>query len=138
MKNWKKPEARIEVFEANDVIAACWSINCAIPAESGGVKGYDPFKPGDEGNLHRAEHCGSADGFAFVFDESGTVPKGLLHIKAGSTNNKTALPCTIYTDESFTVVRDISTVQAGELIYFTTVNGRTWHHHGTVQAGNHS
>ncbi len=137
MKKWKKPEAKIELFEANEVIAACWSVSCAIPAESGGTQGFDPFKQGDTGNLHRADHCGAADGFTFEFDENGT-PTKLVHVKAGSTNNKTPLGCKIYTDSSFTVERPVSTVQAGELIYFTTVNGRTWHHHGTVQSGNHS
>ena len=137
MKTWNKPQAKLELFQANEYVAACLTLSCSLPAENGGKAAYDPFRPGDNGNLHRPDHCGAADGFEFILDANGT-PVGLSHVKAGSTNNTKPLACQFFTDSSYTVPRDISTIQAGDLIYWTTVNGRTWHHHGTVRSGNHS
>ena len=137
MKKWTQPLAKVEKFEANEYVAACWTVSCSIPAED--PNGYDPFRIGDTGNLHRAQYCGAADAFVVNVDDNG-IPYGLTEIKAGSTGGKRALGSTIYTDGSFTSVRDISTVQIGETIYFATSNGgRTWHHHGTVVSSeNHS
>lgn len=135
MKTWIQPAAIVEKFVANEYVAACWSVSCQVPYESD--RGWDPFKPGDTGNLHRKDHCGAEDGFEVITDENGNATD-LIHVKAGSTNNTISLKTNIYWDESFTSERDISTVTPGETIYFTTVNGgRTWYHHGEVKA-NHS
>lgn len=46
------------------------------------------------------------------------------------------LVCTIYTNESYKTKRDVSSVQVGETIYWTTTasDGRVWNHRGTVYA----
>ena len=46
------------------------------------------------------------------------------------------LTCTIFTNEGYDTVRDVSTVQIGNTIYWTTTasDGRTWNHMGTVFA----
>ena len=129
MKTWTQPRAEVEKFVPNEYVAACWEVHCLVPYEVEG--GYDAFNPGDTQNLHRAEHCGAEDGFVVETDDNGT-PTGLYHVKAGSTNNTRDLPCTVYTDSTYTTPRDVSSIQQGETIYFTTVNGRTWHHYGTV------
>ena len=141
MKKWEQPKAEVQLFVANEYVAACWSVSCSIPYEekyATGIsgKGYDPFKLNDMNNLHQAAHCGAEDAFELELDEAGN-PVKLWHVKAGSTNNQHDLECKIYTDSSYKVLRDIRSVSLGETIYFTTVNGRTWHHHGTVQQ-NHS
>ena len=46
------------------------------------------------------------------------------------------LTCTIFTDERYDTVRDVSTVEVGNIIFWTTTasDGRTWNHKGTVFA----
>ena len=44
------------------------------------------------------------------------------------------LACILYTDGRYNELRDISTVQERDMIYWTTQasDGRTWNHRGTV------
>ena len=46
------------------------------------------------------------------------------------------LVCSIFWDEDFTQSRDVSSVNVGDTIYWTTTasDGRTWNHKGTVFA----
>lgn len=137
MKTWEKPQATVEHFLANEYVAACWSVSCDVPYETD--RGYDPIVTNNTSNLHQKKYCGAEDAFEVVTDEEGN-PKELIEIskRAGSTGGTKSLGTVIYEDAAFSIKKDISTVQPGQLIYFTTSNGgRTWYHHGTVRA-NHS
>ena len=52
------------------------------------------------------------------------------------TDGLGTLGCTIYWDENYTRQRDVSTVEVGNTIYWTTSadDGRTWNHMGKVFA----
>ena len=125
---WEKPTAKLEKFVANEYIAGCMNIACDVPGEGE----YDPFDTAhkDRNNLHRAQFCGSASANLISTDDNG-IPFALTHTKAGSTGGR-PLACAVFADASYTTPRDISTIQPGDFIYWTTVNGKTWHHHGTV------
>ena len=132
MKIWKKPEARMEAFEANDVIAACYFVQCLYAGENGG---HDIMKPDSNNVLHRygAGNCGEANGSEVFTDKDGNI-EHMVHYKKGNF----VRPCTVYEDAGYSTLK--TTVTDGELIYFTTSDGKnTWYHRGnTVQNGNHS
>ena len=46
------------------------------------------------------------------------------------------LTCTIFKNEWYNTKRDVSTVEVGDIIFWTTTasDGRTWNHKGTVFA----
>ena len=128
MITWKKPEARIEMFEANDVIAACYYVQCLVP-------GGKPFGYDSSNNKHEADHCGDVQGSELKTDENDNIVWMFHNKKSGSTG-----ACAIYEDAGYSTPK--TTAKDGEMIYFTTTseNGRTtWRHYGKAAlAGNHS
>ena len=127
MRTWEQPLATVEKFIANEYVAACWGVKCD-------VVGDDPVKA--DGVTHRAQFCGDPEHYQIHLNDSN-IPDSMTEIK---TDNLGDLPCTLYTDESYSTVKDISTVKATDYIYWTTSSGnRTWHHHGPVSGTtNHS
>ena len=56
-------------------------------------------------------------------------PFRMDEIKSGATGG--TLNTKFYTDNTYTVIKDISTISVGERIYWTTENkGQVWHHTG--------
>ena len=136
MKTWTQPVATVQPFEANEYVAACWNVTCSVPAEQGVASAWDPLAPGDGHLTHRSQFCGDPTHYQIILD-SNNIPINMVEIQ---TDNLGDLTCTLFTDGSYSTIRDISTVTAGEYIYWTTSSGsRTWHHRGTVQgSSNHS
>lgn len=123
-RNWVQPMAVVQKFVANEYIAACWGVKCdSTEKESASV-------------YHRGEFCGTGDHYQIKLDDNN-VPVSMTETKTDTLGD---LPCTIYTDASYTTRRDLSGIQAGDYIYWTTSAGnRTWHHHGSVSGlSNHS
>lgn len=127
---WESPRIFIQEFEANEYVAACWGVGCnweeANVYEHTHKNDIKPFNC-----THGADNCGlvanqvikdyNNDGIADAMIETGT-------------NNLGDLVCTIYTNEQYTTIKDISTVKSGDYIYWTTSasGGRVWHHQGSV------
>lgn len=85
------------------------------------------------GVTHTWDHCGnSSNQVIYDYDEDGTAD---AMIETG-TDGLGNLNCTIYLDEKYSDERKVSTVQVGDIIYWTTKasDGRTWNHKGTVFA----
>ncbi len=135
-KTWKKPEAKLELFQANEVIAACLNLQCLVPTENGG---FDPVHPegssGANNFLHSPNNCGAADGTVVVTDENNNIVSIEHTKKRGSTG-----ACATFADSSFSTPK--STLVEGEMLYWITVSAdgnKSWRHHGVAQlAGNHS
>ena len=86
-----------------------------------------------KGVTHTSDHCGNSSN-QVIFDDNddGTADR---MIETG-TDGLGDLSCTIYWNGSYETVRNVSTVNIGDTIYWTTTasDGRTWNHRGTVFA----
>lgn len=125
---WIQPLATVQKFVANEYIAACWGVSCdSTEKESASV-------------YHRSNYCGDPNHYQITLDDNG-VPISMVEVQTDTLGD---LPCTVFTDSSYTNVRDISSIEKGDYIYWTTsasINKKncTWHHHGTVSTTtNHS
>ena len=136
MKNWVMPEAKVEKFVSNEYVAACWGVTCSVPAEAGVASAYDPVGSPDPHVTHRQQFCGDPLHYQIELDENGT-PINMIEVQTDGLGD---LPCTVYTDGSYSSIRSLATINAGEYIYWTTSSGgTTWHHRGTVSGStNHS
>lgn len=138
-KIWTKPMATVEEFAANEYVAACWGISCDH-GERGGQNGAaDPINGNGIYNRHRkmnnGQGCGWLDNQA-VTDRTG-VEGQFTVIELNSPTGVRELPCTLYgTDSTYRAEVDylnLSEIQDGMTIYWTTSNGGiTWHHQGQI------
>ena len=130
IKRWETPRIAVEKFEANEYVAACWGVKCDVDW----ANDYE-LREGDyhNGVTHDNAHCGSASN-QVIFDDNndGTADR---MIETG-TDGLGDLECAIYWDENYRRSRPVSTVEVGDVIYWTTQagDGRTWNHKGTVMA----
>lgn len=129
-KSWETPKAMVEEFEANEYVAACWGVKCDVDWSN-----HYELKQGDYGNgvTHASDHCGNSSN-QVIFDDNddGTADR---MIETG-TDGLGDLSCTIYMNENYNEIRNVSTVKIGDTIFWTTraSDGRTWNHKGTVFA----
>lgn len=130
MREYVTPRMTGETFAANEYIAACWGVKCNVDW----ANDYEWWQ-GDyrNGVTHDAAHCGNSSN-QVIFDDDGDKI-GDRMIETG-TDGLGDLECSIFWDRNFTQPRDVSTVQIGNTIYWTTTasDGRTWNHMGTVFA----
>ena len=130
MKRWIKPRTEVQVFEANEYVAACWGVKCDVDWSNG----YE-WRQGDYSNgvTHDGAHCGNSSN-QVIFDDNGDGIADRM-IETG-TDGLGDLNCTIYENQYYNSRRDVSTVKIGDLIYWTTSasDGRTWNHKGRVFA----
>lgn len=127
-KVYGHPQAVVEGFAPNEYVAACWGVACSTDAANQYEidKGYY-----DGGNVSHATggHCGDSTNQKITVN-SDNKPVKMTEVGTDGLGN---LACTIYADTSYEQKKDISTVQTGDYIYWTTTSGsRTWHHQGTV------
>ncbi|MBQ7565335.1 MAG: InlB B-repeat-containing protein [Lachnospiraceae bacterium] len=114
-------------------VTGWWRITCERMGNEASVA--DPvFGPN---HTHRKIYCGDPSHWRIDLDENG-VPTKLTEIDTPyPTYNNGELPCVIYTDDTYTTVRDISTIRQGETIYWTSVHDGIkvqWRHYGTVES----
>ena len=136
-KVWACPKAAVTPFVANEYVAACWGVACQV---MGGSQSGDDKKRPDQGLGHNIKYCGQVDHQYIETNEAGVAVK-MTEIKTRDSLHNVELPCTLFTDGSYTQHRDISTVRVGDYIYWqTSADTRTWSHEGQVVAGtsNHS
>ena len=130
-KRWVEPRVQVEEFMPNEYVAVCWGVQCSI----GPANEYEASIK-NSAQDHRREYCGTI-GHQWLTDENNDgTPERMSEI---NTDGLGTLACTIYTDGSYINQRDISTVEVGHYIYWTTSAGsgmdkRTWHHQGQVTA----
>lgn len=130
-KRWVEPRVQVEEFMPNEYVAVCWGVACEI----GRANQYEA-KIHNSAQDHRSEHCGTI-GHQWLTDENNDgTPERMSEI---NTDGLGTLACTIYENGFYRIQRDISTVEVGDYIYWTTSAGsgsdkRTWHHQGQVTA----
>lgn len=128
LEKWETPRVTIQEFEPNEYVAACWGVEC----DTGWGNWYESMT-GDfpNGVSHDGAHCGNSSN-QVIFDDNGDGI-GDRMVETG-TDGLGDLVCTIYTNDTYSTVRDVSSVKIGDEIYWTTTasDGRTWNHKGTV------
>ena len=127
-KTWAFPLVCVQQFEANEYVAACWGVGCSVDEANRIEKNLGIYQPGVLD--HSSDHCGLS-GNQVIYDDNndGTADR---MVEVG-TDGLGTLNCTIYTDYSYSTPMDVSSVSAGQTIYWTTSAGnKTWHHVGTV------
>lgn len=139
-KTWLEPQILVEQFVANEHVAACtkWGVNCSVnKANQWEIANHNYHN----GNIsHAADHCGTATNQVIYFTTTttggGNPDYTATRMVEEGTDGLGTLPCTLYTDSTYKTEADISSVNAGEYIYWTTSAGdKTWHHQGTVTNG---
>ena len=127
-KTWAFPLVCVQQFEANEYVAACWGVGCNTAEANRIEKNLGIYQPGVLD--HSSDHCGLS-GNQVIYDDNndGTADR---MVEVG-TDGLGTLNCAIYTDSSYSTPMDVSSVSAGQTIYWTTSAGnKTWHHVGTV------
>lgn len=129
-KGWVTPKAMVEEFEANEYVAACWGVACEVEWAN-----LFELSQGDynKGVTHDNIHCGNASNQVIYDDNNDGKADRMVEEGTDGLGN---LLCTIYSDDNYSSVRDVSSVKVGQEIYWTTTaaDGRTWNHKGTVVA----
>lgn len=135
-ERWRTPSVQVEEFEANEYVAACWQIACAVGAQGNPDDANpDPIesgrwpweqKTGTHSHNSNGTGCGWADNQYIV-----EVRDGVFNVTEYGDN---ILPCELTRNSNWSGLSStISNVQVGETIYWTTELGNTvWHHYGTV------
>ena len=124
-KTWDFPLVCVQQFEANEYVAACWTIRCYV-GDSNNGQDEVPSNVGRQypygDNTHSATSgCGSASNQSISEN-----PDGSFSIKEENWNGNGVLTSSVIG----TVTMD--TVLNGGVISWNTsaTDGRVWHHHG--------
>lgn len=126
---WKNPSIQVQEFEPNEYVAVCWGVAC----ETGPANTYESLIH-NSAQDHRSEYCGTI-GHQWITDSNNDgTPERMSEI---NTDGLGTLACTIYTDGTYSRQGNISEVEVGDYIYWTTSAGsgwnrRIWHHQGWV------
>lgn len=133
-QTWVTPRVNIQNFEANEYVAACWGVGCSVDEANVYENENKPTGSWETwyelGCSHAPDHCGNS-GNQVIYDDNndGTADR---MVEVG-TDELGTLSCTIYDDGTYSSARNISSVKAGDKIYWTTAAGnKVWHHVGIV------
>lgn len=129
MREYVTPRMTGETFASNEYISVCWGVACDVDW----ANKYE-WDEGDynRGVTHDNAHCGNSSNQVIRVDENNNP---IEMIETG-TDGLGDLTCTIFTNQGYSKERDVSTVNIGDTIFWTTSasDGRTWNHKGTVFA----
>lgn len=135
IKRWETPRIAVEKFEANEYVAACWSVGCIVGDGNYGRYGsWDRWRQwnGDEpygGDCHNhTGSCSHAVNNQFNVDADGRVS---FYAENSSDQGSLNGGYTSYIDNDGN--RQISD---GDLIFWYTLSGnkdRRWNHYGVVE-----
>ena len=129
LEKWETPRVTIQEFEPNEYVAVCWGVSCNTRVANSVERNfYD--NPVEFGVTHNDAYCGQRTHQWLVDSDNNNKAESMVEI---NTDGLGQLTCTVYTDGTYGVQRNISTVASGQYIYWTTTSGnRTWHHQGKV------
>ena len=132
MKKWETPSAIQEDFLANSVVSACYEVACNTEA----AKAWERNRYGswDLVHNHEKDHCGNSKNQVLVTDTDNNVT-GMKEVGTSGWNGHATLPCTIYTDDTYSVKESVQNLNnyVGKTVYWMTTNrlGTDFHHQGT-------
>lgn len=131
-EKWMAPRTVIEEFTPNEYIAVCWGVACNTIYANNYEKRIH-----NEGQTHSPNYCGLQSHQYLEDWNNDGIPESMVE---KDTDGQGTLTCKIYTDGSYSNIKDFSTVKRGETLYWTTSasDGRVWHHQGVVASENAS
>lgn len=145
---YERPLLAVELFEANEYVAACTSyeVSCSVDAANSYEESIGNAKwgyGGWSGQFHSSGSCGAAENQWLVDSNGDGKIDAMQEHKPEGIDGKYWLDCTLYSDASYTTPISASSVKPGTYIYWTTSasDNRTWHHQGwasEVKTGNRS
>ncbi len=136
-ERWRTPSVQVEEFEANEYVAACWQIACAVGAQ--GNPDYanpDPMPWNTE-----VTHSHNSDGTGCGWAHSQYITEVSDGVFAVTELGDNDLDARLGKNGWNNLSSTISGVEPGDTIYWTTSlttgswwnsNTRTWYHYGTV------
>lgn len=137
-ERWRTPSIQVEEFEANEYVAACYSVVCDVNAANDVERAWIIHRPWwqggntnnyDAGQTHSASACGALGNYYVIDNNDDGRFDGMIE----NSSDLGRLTCTIYTDASYTTQASWSGISSGQTIYWTTNrDSRTWHHQGVV------
>ena len=143
-KRWGTPMAMVEEFEANEYVAACYSVVCNVDAANDVERNWPVWVPGnrpwesgnwsnnyDAGQTHSSTACGALGNYYVIDNNNDGRFDGMIEI----SRDQGQLPCTIYTGADYSTTASWGGIASGQTIYWTTSStdgDRTWHHQGVV------
>ncbi|HJA19405.1 MAG TPA: hypothetical protein H9959_05860 [Candidatus Mediterraneibacter ornithocaccae] len=139
-KRWGTPRAVVEEFEANEYVAACYSVVCNVNAANEVEKKWILQRPWwqggnisnyEAGQTHSATACGALGSYYVIDNNEDGKFDSMIEI----SSDLGRLPCTIYTGADYSTTASWSGITSGQTIYWTTSTSdgsRTWHHQGMV------
>lgn len=135
IKRWETPRIAVEKFEANEYVAACWSVGCIVGDGDYGRYGRgDRWRQwnGDEpygGDCHNhTGSCSHAVNNQFNVDADGRVS---FYAENSSDQGSLNGGYTSYIDRD-----NNGQISDGDLIFWYTLSGngdRRWNHYGEVE-----
>ncbi|MCI5648531.1 MAG: hypothetical protein MR332_03720 [Fusicatenibacter sp.] len=137
-RNWERPSVMVQEFEANEYVAACWTIACDY-GELGGDGDYpDPVQPNNTDITHAKKNAGTGCGWAvnqYIYEDSD----GNFRITETHTDGLGDLTCRLsltgYDNLSSSISLTETQINNGVEIFWTTTSEiRTWSHYGTIEA----
>ena len=129
MREYVTPRMTGETFASNEYISVCWGVACDVDWANGYEMLQDDYR---HGVTHDDAHCGNSSNQVIKVDKNDDP----IRMVETGTDGLGTLDCTIYWNDTYNRIRDIDTVNIGDMIYWTTSSedGRTWNHRGTVTA----
>ena len=129
-KVYVRPVVAVEDFRANEYISACWGVGC----DTNTANNIESELGNRPAGGHQPQYCGQAS-HQFIVTGGNNTPQ---YMQEEESPFGGVLYCTLYTDDTYTVSLDITTVEPGDTIYWTTTGTMmgqtsTYHHVGTVQ-----
>lgn len=121
-KAYVKPSLESETFVPSAYCNVCYQVACNVwknPPK--GEEGWDENHWGDKDYIHRLSHCGSLENQLIEVDGGRVV--SMTEVR---TDGLGKLDCTILSSLNFKPGMHVD--------WTTTAGGRTWTHHGVVQA----
>ena len=122
-KEYVRPMIIGEEFSADEYVSACWGVACNTSAAN---------KIEDDLNNnpiygHQSQYCGQYTHQVIA----NNVPVKMIEVDTYWGD----LECTLYTDDTYSEEKDISTVTGDSTIYWVTegLGNNIYHHVGTTQ-----
>lgn len=138
-KTWETPSIMVQQFEANEYVAACWSVACSVGNGNYGSYGTEDNWAHWNGVAPYGNQCDDHTGSCShsANNQFNVSDSGVVSFYAENNNQQGSLSggYTSYID-----VNSSGKVDGGDIIFWYTLGakdknnpkGRRWNHYGTV------
>ena len=133
-RKWETPRVLVQEFEANEYVAACWTVACSVGNGNYGTYGYQDRWRNWNGQSPYGNNCDDHTGSCSIASNNqfNVSESGQVSFYAENSSDQGSLNggYTNYIDNNGN-----NTIDDGDIIFWYTLssNGdRRWNHYGTV------